>query len=86
MGYGYMYDATLDRRRVHMCAVLYELAYTCKSPTYGTATAVPVQWYKHRAAYTDMPNMHPFVGATTRGHRQGCFGVNLRAIDKGVLE
>ena len=27
---------------------------------------MPVQCQKHRAAYTDMPNMHPFVEATTR--------------------
>ena len=34
--------------------------------TYGDVTAVPVQWHKHRAAYTDMPNMRSFVEVTTR--------------------
>ena len=49
-----------------MRAFLYERAYRCKSPAYGDATAVPIQGYNHRAAYTDMPNMCPFVEATTR--------------------
>ena len=49
-----------------MHAFLYKLVYACKSPAYGEGTAVPVQWQKHRAAYTDMPNMRPFVEVNTR--------------------
>ena len=48
-----------------MRAFQYELAYAYKSPAYGDVTAVPMQ-HKHRAAYTDMPNMRPFVEVNTR--------------------
>ena len=54
-------------RHVHMRAFLYELAYVYKPTAYGNVTAVPMQWHKHHAAYTDMPNMCPFVDVTTRG-------------------
>ena len=51
---------------VHICAFLYKLAYAYKSTAYGDVTAVPMQWHKHRAAYTDMPDMRSFVEVTTR--------------------
>ena len=50
----------------HIREYLYRPACACNSPAWWDAGAVLMRWCSRHAADPDMPNMHPFVEATTR--------------------
>ena len=59
----------LDKSHIHK--YLYQPACVCNSPASWDAGAVLMQWCSCHVADPDMPNMHPFVEATTRAISRG---------------